>query len=92
MDLEVLTTEEISKLDRTELKQWLFRLQEQLGQMMNSGQTMDEILEKQDPFEAIEPLLPTELFPIFVLAMINETRSDSVIDSILDGFERNQWQ
>lgn len=53
---------------------------------------MDDILDEEDPFEALEPLLPEEVYPIFVLAMINNIRSDTVMDAVLEGFEKGVKQ
>ena len=83
-----LTTEELLSLSRSETKAYIFSLQENLQKKLNGGLSMDDILDKEDPFEALEPLLPQEVYPILVLAMINNIRSNTVIEAILEGLER----
>ena len=82
------TTEELLSFSRSETKAYIFSLQESLQKKLNSGLTMDGILDEEDPFDALEPLLPQEVYPILVLAMINNIRSNTVIEAILEGLER----
>jgi hypothetical protein len=53
---------------------------------------MDDILDKEDPFEALEPILPQEIYPILVLAIINNIQTDTVMDAVLDGVEKGITQ
>ena len=82
------TTEELLSFSRSETKAYIFSLQESLQKKLNSGLSMDDILDEEDPFDALEPLLPQEVYPILVLAMINNIRSNTVIEAILEGLER----
>ena len=82
------TTEELLSFSRSETKAYIFSLQENLQKKLNGGLSMDDILDKEDPFEALEPLLPQEVYPILVLAMINNIRSNTVIEAILEGLEK----
>ena len=82
------TTEKILSFSRSETKAYIFSLQESLQKKLNSGLTMDDILDEEDPFDALELLLPQEVYPILVLAMINNIRSNTVIEAILEGLER----
>ena len=55
---------------------------------MKSGKTIDELLDEEDPFEALEPILPEEIYPIVVLAMINNIQTENVMSAILEGFHK----
>ncbi len=68
------------------LKYYIFLLQDNLQEKLKSGLTIDEILDIEDPFESLEPFLPEEVYPIMVLAMINNIRSDTVLDALTEGF------
>ena len=50
--------------------------------------SIDDILDNEDPFESLEPILPREVYPILVLAMINDIRTDTVMDAILKGLSK----
>ena len=82
------TTEELLSFSSSETKSYIFSLQESLQKKLKSGLTMDDILDEEDPFDALEPLLPQEVYPILVLAMINNIRSNTVIEAILEGVDR----
>ena len=82
------TTEELLSFSTSETKSYIFSLQESVQKKLKSGLTMDDILDEEDPFDALEPLLPQEVYPILVLAMINNIRSNTVIEAILEGLQR----
>ena len=54
---------------------------------MNSVLTIDNILDEEDPFEIVEPLLQREEYPIFVLSIINKIQSEVVMTTLLDSIE-----
>ena len=81
--------EEICKSDINSLTK-LNLLSNDLQSKLNMGLSIDDILDKEDPFEALEPILPQEVYPILVLAMINNIRSHTVMDAILTGLLRGK--
>jgi len=81
-------TEDLLILSRDEIKDYILSLQEFIHQKMNSGLTIDDILDEEDPFEIVEPLLQREEYPIFVLSIINKIQSDTVITTLLDSIEK----
>ena len=80
-------TEDLLTLSRDEIKDYILCLQELIHQKMNSGLTIDDILDKEDPFEIVEPLLQREEYPIFVLSIINKIQSEVVMTTLLDSIE-----
>ena len=78
--------QEILKFNNEDFKNYIFLLQDNLQEKLKSGLTIDEILDIEDPFESLEPFLPEEVYPIMVLAMINNIRSDTVLDALTEGF------
>ncbi|MBL7029877.1 MAG: hypothetical protein ISR89_01750 [Candidatus Marinimicrobia bacterium] len=82
------TTEDLTSYSQEEIKLYIFSLQDALQSKLDRGLSMDDILDTEDPFEALEPLLPQEVYPILVLAMINNIRTDTVIDAVLAGLKQ----
>ena len=80
--------DDILTLSRSEIKHYILSLQDYLHQKLDSGITIDDILDEEDPFEVIEPLLQREEFPIFVLTIINKIQSDTVMNTLLDSIEK----
>ena len=54
---------------------------------MNSGLTIDDILDEEDPFEIVEPLMQREEYPIFVLSIINKIQTETVMNTLLYSIE-----
>ena len=81
-------TEDLLTLSRDEIKDYILALHELIHQKMNSGLTIDDILDEEDPFEIVEPLLQREEYPIFVLSIINNIQSDTVMNTLLDSIEK----
>ena len=82
------TTDDLLTFTQEEIKTYIQTLQNKLQTKLTSGQSMEDILDKEDPFEALEPILPQEVYPILVLAMINDIRSDTVMEAVLEGLEK----
>ena len=86
--IKINQTEDILSLSRDEIKDYILSLQVYINQKLDSGITIDDILDEEDPFEIIEPLLQREEFPIFVLTIINKIQSDTVMNTLLDSIEK----
>ena len=80
-------TDDLLTLSRDEIKDYILSLHELIHQKMNSGLTIDNILDEEDPFEIVEPLLQREEYPIFVLSIINKIQSEVVMTTLLDSIE-----
>ena len=81
-------TEDLLTLSRDEIRDYILALQELIHQKMNSGLTIDDILEEEDPFEIVEPLMQREEYPIFVLSIINKIQTDTIMNTLLDSIEK----
>ena len=81
-------TEDLLTLSRDEIRDYILALHELIQQKMNSGLTIDDILDEEDPFEIVEPLMQREEYPIFVLSIINNIQTDTVMNTLLDSIEK----
>lgn len=81
----ILKTDDLVSFSNEEMRAYIHKLQDDLQNKLNTGLSIDDILDNEDPFEPLEPILPREVYPILVLAMINDIRSDTVMDAILKG-------
>ena len=80
------STNTIVKFNDDEFRSYIFMLQDYLQKKLREGLSIDQILDIEDPFESLEPILPEEVYPIMVLAIINNIRSDTVMDALTEGF------
>ena len=81
-------TEDLLTLSRDEIRNYILSLHELIHQKMKSGLTIDDILDEEDPFEIVEPLMQREEYPIFVLSIINKIKTDTVMNTLLDSIEK----
>ena len=86
------STRKILGFSNQEFRNYIFTLQDYLQNKLAEGLSIDEILDIEDPFESLEPILPEEVYPIMVLAMINNIRSDTVMDALTEGFQKGVIQ
>ena len=77
-------------MNRNELKEYIFQLQDFIENEQKQGKNMDRILDETDIFDEIEELLPDEEFPIFVITVLNRFQSDEILDKLLDAIEESQ--
>ncbi len=71
-------------MDRDELKKHIFQLQDFILQEQSNGKDIDAILDETTIFDEFETILPDNEFPIFVITILNDFKSDIIIDKILD--------
>ena len=84
------TTQELLKFNDEDFKRYIFFLQDILKEKLDYGESIDEILDKEDPFETLEPFLSEEVYPILVLAMINNIRTETVMQALTEGFNKGR--
>ena len=82
------STNDILKLSDGDFTAYFKLIQRDLQKKLDSGKNIDELLDEEDPFEALEPILPEEIYPIVVLAMINNIQTENVMLAILEGFHK----
>ena len=71
-------------MNREELKEHIFRLQEFIENEQKAGKDMDTILDETDIFDEFEEILPDKEFPIFVITILNGFQSDVLVNKLLD--------
>ena len=74
----------ITSLNRSELKDYIFKLQKFIQDEQESGKDIDSILDETDIFDEFEEILPDNEFPIFVITILNGFKSEVVMDKLLD--------
>tara|TARA_Y200000002_G_scaffold373956_1_gene373917 strand:+ start:744 stop:1034 length:291 start_codon:yes stop_codon:yes gene_type:complete len=82
------STNDVLKLTDDDFTAYFKLIQRDLQKKLDSGKNIDELLDEEDPFEALEPILPEEIYPIVVLAMINNIQTENVMLAILEGFHK----
>ena len=78
-----------ASLKKDDLRYHLFSLMDQVTQYLQTDPDVDKFIDNTDIFEEWEKVLPEPEYPIFVMAVLNNTRRDSIVNSILDAILEN---
>ena len=78
----------ILALDRSGLKNYIFDLQTKVSDEMLKNYNIDDFLDKTDIFDDFEEILSDQEFGILVLTVLNNFKSDIILNDILDIIEK----
>jgi hypothetical protein len=74
----------LSTLNRKEMRSYIFEIQDTVKSYLNNGGSVDSFIDETNLIDDFESVLPDEEYPIFVITVLNDIKSDSVIDKLLD--------
>tara|TARA_B100000212_G_scaffold72050_1_gene50804 strand:- start:246 stop:500 length:255 start_codon:yes stop_codon:yes gene_type:complete len=72
------------KMTESELKDYIFNVQNVVKKKLDSGIDIDDFLDETTIFDDFENIIPDEEFPIFVIAILNNYKSDVIIDKLVN--------
>ena len=72
------------KMSELELKNYILDIQSFVQNELSKGIDIDDFLDETDVFDQFEDIIPDEEFPIFVIAILNNYKSDVIIDKLVD--------
>ena len=70
--------------NKNKLKLKIFNLMDEVQLTLKEGVSIDDFLDETDLFSAWEGMIPEKEYPIFIMAVLNNIRKESIIDKILD--------
>ena len=70
--------------NKNKLKLKMFNLMDEVQLTLKEGISIDDFLDETDLFCAWEEMIPEKEYPIFIMAVLNNIRKESIIDTILD--------
>tara|TARA_A100000164_G_C21573455_1_gene615119 strand:- start:371 stop:697 length:327 start_codon:yes stop_codon:yes gene_type:complete len=73
----------LSELDKKDLKSELLSLMENVSSLLKEQSDVDKFLDETDLFDDWERELPQAEYPIFIIAVLNNIRKDTIIDSLI---------
>ena len=77
----------VKTMNRNELKEYLFLIQDYFKKSLDEGLEMDYILDNTTILDDFESYLPEEEYPIFVMTILNGFRSEDIISNIINKIE-----
>ena len=80
----------IENMNREELKDYLFCIQDYFQKCIGKGMNVDDILDNTTILDEFEKYLPDEEFPIFVITILNGFRSTDIINTLINSIEEKR--
>ena len=75
---------DLTSLNNYQLKEQLISLMDTLVLYLKNEPDVDKFLDETDLFNEWEKALPEAEYPIFVIAVLNNTRRDAIVDTIIN--------
>jgi hypothetical protein len=74
----------LTSLNNNQLKEQLISLMDTVVYYLKNEPDVDKFLDETDLFDEWEEALPEAEYPIFVIAVLNNTRRDAIMDTIIN--------
>jgi len=75
---------DLTLLNNNQLKEQLISLMDTVVHYLENEPDVDKFLDETDLFDEWEKALPEAEYPIFVIAVLNNTRRDAIMDTIIN--------
>ena len=75
---------DLISLNNNQLREQLISLMDTVVLYMKNEPDVDKFLDETDLFDEWEKALPEAEYPIFVIAVLNNTRRDAIMDTIIN--------
>ena len=72
------------QMSKDELKNHILNVQNLVQNELSTGIDIDDFLDQTNIFDEFENIIPDDEFPIFVIAILNNYKSDIIIDKLVD--------
>ena len=73
----------INKNNKNYVKNKIFSLMDEVHLILGGGLSVDDFLDQTSLFNEWEKIIPEEEYPIFVMAVLNNIRKESIINTII---------
>ena len=85
-----MESQSIKNMNRQEMQDYLFCIQDYFQNCIDEGMDIDDILDHTTILDEFEDYLPDEEYAIFVIAILNGFKSKNVINNIIDSIEKKK--
>ena len=85
-----MKAQSIKDMNRNEIKDYLFCIQDYFKRSIDDGADLDDMLDNTTILDEFEEYLPEEEYPIFVITILNGFKTKSIIKNILDSIENKK--
>ena len=76
----------INKNNKNDVKNKIFSLMDEVHLILEGGLSIDDFLDQTNLFNEWEKIIPEKEYPIFVMAVLNNIKKESIINTIIASF------
>lgn len=80
----LMPNQKLNELSKDEVKSEIFQLQNWVEEEKLKGITVDELLDSSNKFEQFEEYFTEEEYSIFILTVLNNFKSDDILDMLVE--------
>ena len=81
-----------NKYSKKQLYAKILKLQSEASLQLKNNPDVDKFIDETDIFDEWENILPEKEFPIFVITILNNIKSKTVISSIIESISHNNGE
>jgi len=82
----------IKKNNKNYFKNKIFSLMDEVHLILGGGLSIDDFLDQTNLFNDWEKIIPEKEYPIFVMAVLNNIRRESIINTIIASLSDENFQ
>ena len=82
----------INKNNKNDVKNKIFSLMDEVHLILEGGLSIDDFLDQTNLFNEWEKIIPEKEYPIFVMAVLNNIRRESIINTIIASLSDENFQ
>ena len=79
-------------LEMKYMRNEIFTIMDNVKCVLESGISIDDFLDETDIFDEWEHIIPEKEYPIFVMAVLNNIRRESIINTIIASLSDENFQ
>ena len=85
-----MPNQNLDDLSKNEIKSEIYQLQNWVEEEKLKGISIDELLDNSNKFEQFEKYFTEEEFSIFILTVLNNFKSDDILDILVEAILKNK--
>ncbi|MBC8312444.1 MAG: hypothetical protein H8E72_09055 [Candidatus Marinimicrobia bacterium] len=80
---------QIFQMDQREIKSHILEIQSMVQEELSKGTDIDDFLDQTTIFDEFENIIPEAEFGIFVLTILNDYKSDVILDKLVEVIQQS---
>ena len=86
----LMPNQNLDDLSKNKIKSEIYQLQNWVEEEKLKGISIDELLDNSNKFEQFEKYFTEEEFSIFILTVLNNFKSDDILDMLVEAILKNK--